>query len=299
MGFMEASKDDGTFNNIIVASFSGCWLGQVSWVYHIHEFLKPVIGNWLGINMRHGGLRDFAMRETASRSKRPVEKRDMVGRFFETNAQKPEEFPYNSVISMATTNVMAGSDTTAVSMRAIIYHILKNSEAKRKLVEEIDDLRKRGELSDPVRFDEAMKMKYLQAAIYEGLRVHPAVGMNLPRIVPSGGAQICGHYIPAGNVVGVNAWAVHQNRDVYGEDADQFRPERWLKGDTGDMRKSQKSELHLPATYFPSMASANISRTSTILFLFRCWFQSLHRPEHQLARDVQGKCALPILSTSS
>lgn len=237
-GFMEDGKDDGTFSMILAVAFCGSWLGQVPWVYHIHEFLKPYIGNHLSINVRHGGIRDFAIRETANRKERPVEKRDIVGRMLETSAQKPDEFPYNDVISMATSNITAGSDTTAVSTRSIIYHLLKHSEAKNKLIEEIDDFRRRGGLSYPPRYEETMKMKYLQACIYEGLRVHPAIGLNLPRVVPPTGAEIAGHYIPGGNIVGVNAWVVHQNRDVFGEDADQFKPERWLNCDTGDMRKS-------------------------------------------------------------
>ena len=40
-------------------------------------------------------------------------------------------------------------------------------------------------------------------------------------------------------VVGTSAWVIHRNREIYGEDADEFRPERWLeKGKTGDLRKS-------------------------------------------------------------
>lgn len=39
-------------------------------------------------------------------------------------------------------------------------------------------------------------------------------------------------------VVGVNPWVVHQNTEVFGDDADAFRPDRWLKDETGDMGKS-------------------------------------------------------------
>lgn len=53
--------------------------------------------------------------------------------------------------------------------------------------------------------------------------------------MPPGGTSIAGRYIPAGKVVGVNAWVAHRNHEVYGEDADDFRPERWLKEDTSDM----------------------------------------------------------------
>ena len=80
-------------------------------------------------------------------------------------------------------------------------------------------------------------MPYLQAVMYEALRLHPAVGMSLPRVVPSGGFEVSGKYIPASATIGANPWVLHRNQEVYGEDVDAFRPERWLKEDTGDMHR--------------------------------------------------------------
>ena len=235
-GFMEAGKDNGLFHTINTVAGSGQWVGYVPWLYQWHQFLQPVIGNWLGINARNGSIRDFATNATAARKDRPVEKLDLVGKFLETSAKNPE-FTYTDVISMCSSNINAGSDTTAIAARSIIYHLLKNPECKRRLVEEMDDFRRRGELSSPPRYAEAQKMPYLQACMYEGMRVFPSVGINLARKVPPGGAQIAGHYIPGGNVVGANAWVVHQNKEVYGEDADKFNPDRWLKEDVGDMHR--------------------------------------------------------------
>lgn len=78
-------------------------------------------------------------------------------------------------------------------------------------------------------FQEAQKLPYLQACIKEGLRVHPATGLPLVRVVPDGGATISGRYFPAKTEVGINSWVAHANRQVFGPDADEFRPERWLE----------------------------------------------------------------------
>ena len=69
---------------------------------------------------------------------------------------------------------------------------------------------------------------YVEAVCKEGLRIFPIVGSPLFRRVPRVGAQVQGHWIPGGTEIGFSQWAVGRNRDIWGEDADEFRPERWL-----------------------------------------------------------------------
>lgn len=49
--------------------------------------------------------------------------------------------------------------------------------------------------------------------------------------------MIADKYFPGGAVVGINTWVAHHNKDVFGADADVFRPERWLVGDTTAMNR--------------------------------------------------------------
>ncbi|KAI8293247.1 Cytochrome P450 monooxygenase gsfF [Colletotrichum sp. SAR 10_98] len=197
-GFMDVGSDDGSFKQIENALQSAAWIGQVPWLYWLHDYLSPVIGTWLGIASRHGSLRKFAAREVAARQDRGSDHQDILGKLLAVHHDKPDQFDNSDLVSMATSNIFAGSDTTAISIRAIIYYMLKYPEAKRKLVEEVDTLWQQGKLSDPVTVAESEKMPYLQAAMYEALRLHPAVGMTLPRVVPKGGYEIDGRFMPAG-----------------------------------------------------------------------------------------------------
>src|ERR1700731_3591835 len=43
--------------------------------------------------------------------------------------------------------------------------------------------------------------------------------------------MISGRHFPAGSIVGANAWVIHRNRDVFGADATDFNPDRWLDAD--------------------------------------------------------------------
>jgi cytochrome P450 len=164
---MDAGGDDGTFARIVRLMHSACWIGQVPALYWIHDFFMPYIGNHLAVNERHGPIRDFAIREINARTDRGSDHQDMLAKLKATQKEKPLEMTETAVASMASSNIAAGSDTTAISIRAIIYYLLKNPQCKQKLIEEIDSLRKEGKLSDPVKLSEADKMPYLQAVMYE------------------------------------------------------------------------------------------------------------------------------------
>ena len=133
---------------------------------------------------------------------------------------------------------VVGSDTTSTELSAILYFLLKNPAAYRKLRDEIDRATASGRLSVPhVKYSEAAKLPYLDACCKEGMRLVPALGMALPREVPPGGREIAGRFVPGGVKVGINATTLQRDQGVFGADADEFNPERWFREDAGNMEK--------------------------------------------------------------
>lgn len=174
---------------------------------------------------------DFAARQVSryeNKDRDAVEYRDMLDRFRRTKSDGQLQMTDVDVLMAAVGNIFAGSDTTAISLRAMFYYLAREPNCLAKLLQEIDEKDKAGKLSTIVTFAESQDMPYLQACLKEAMRMHPAVGMLLERIVPKEGITISGHRIPAGTVIGANPWVVARDKGVYGEDADDFRPERWL-----------------------------------------------------------------------
>jgi cytochrome P450 len=66
----------------------------------------------------------------------------------------------------------AGSDTTAISLRAMLYYMLKNPSTMRKLQKEIEEMEEKGLISDPITYQQSCKMPYLQAIMKEAMRYH-------------------------------------------------------------------------------------------------------------------------------
>ncbi|OKP06708.1 Pisatin demethylase [Penicillium subrubescens] len=148
-----------------------------------------------------------------------------------------------NILDACSSNITAGSDTTAISLSSCLYYLYTNPDKLKKLRDEIDTMAADGRISDPVTFREAQGMTYLQAVIKEALRLHPAVGTMLARVVPKGGMELEGHYFPEGTEVGANAWPLHYNKDIYGPDPQAFRPERWIGDEKTSLMESMMFAL--------------------------------------------------------
>lgn len=73
--------------------------------------------------------------------------------------------------------------------------------------------------------------------------MHPSVGSPFDRTVPKGGAVLNGYFIPEGTIVGITGWVTQRDKAVFGEDADYYRPERWLEVDEKQVRIMDKNML--------------------------------------------------------
>jgi cytochrome P450 len=141
--------------------------------------------------------------------------------------------------------VLAGSDTTATAIRATTLHIITNPRVSPALFSEIHSAGLTSRPWNSIILDaEARNLPYLQAVIKEGLRIHPpAVGL-VSKSVPASGDTYKGVYLPPGTKIGNCIWGVMRDKSVWGENADEFRPERWLES-KGDKLREMESTLEL------------------------------------------------------
>lgn len=129
---------------------------------------------------------------------------------------------------------MAGSDTTGATIRHFILRLAEMPEEYDKVMAEIDALFEKPDLKHKhgiINYDEVVHLPYLQASIRESLRMSPPIPAYLIRAVSEPGLDILGYHIPAGTQVAHDAWVMVKNKKVYGEDAEVYRPDRWLGPD--------------------------------------------------------------------
>lgn len=106
--------------------------------------------------------------------------------------------------------IIAGSDTTAVTLSYLVWAVLKQPALQRELEAEVSAL------SDALRLEELIQdMPLLNSVIEETLRLYGAAPGALPRSVPKEGAVFAGHRIPGGVEVSTQAYTIHRHPDLW------------------------------------------------------------------------------------
>lgn len=168
---------------------------------------------------------------------------DMLGSFIAHGLTQEEA---ESEVIM---QVMAGSDTTATAIRATLLHVITNPRILGRIHEELMERGYTATCPPPDKIissaESASRLPYMQAVIKEGLRIHPPVPALTSKEVPEGGDTWRGIFLPGGTKIGSCGWGVMRNREVWGDDAAEFRPERWIevveRGDRDKLREMENT----------------------------------------------------------
>jgi cytochrome P450 len=160
-----------------------------------------------------------------------VVKTDLLWKYVQGGTRHEDNvLPTEILLKLISSTISAGFDTSAFTMTTILYFLLKNPDSVKNLRDELDAAATN--LSDPPRYTETHQMEYLAAVIKESMRHFWFLSTLLEREVPQGGAEVAGRWLPGGTCVAVPAEVVHFDPSIYGEDARDFRPDRWVQADS-------------------------------------------------------------------
>lgn len=143
-------------------------------------------------------------------------------------ALKSGTFTEDELIDQMMTFLGAGHETTSTALQWTIYALCKHPDVQTRLRDEV-----RANLPsistdhpEPLSASTLDALPYLNAVCNEVLRFYPSVPSTVR--IADHDTTLVGTPIPKGTLFLICAAVINRNKELWGADADQFNPERWL-----------------------------------------------------------------------
>ncbi|ORZ27700.1 cytochrome P450 [Lobosporangium transversale] len=141
--------------------------------------------------------------------------------------------------------LLAGRDTSTNLLSFMCYHLGKYPDVMERVRQEIFEVVGRDRKPE---HDDIKRLKFLKQVINETLRLYPAVPFNIKTsleddVLPNG------YFVPKGSIVVHSSYVTHRMKEYWGEDAEEFDPDRW---------GPERVKIIRPFMFFPFHAGPRI-----------------------------------------
>ncbi|KAF5360341.1 hypothetical protein D9756_005086 [Leucocoprinus leucothites] len=195
-------------------------------------------------------------------------KKDIISVLVRANASAAEEdrLSDEEVFGQVASLTFAAMDTSSSALSRIICLLGEYQEIQDRLRQELLEAKKANH-GEELDYDQITSLPFLDAVVRETLRLHPPLGiairtarkdMVLPFSKPiktTTGASISEIIVPNGTTLFASFYGANANPDIWGDDAHEWKPERWLKPIPEKVAAS-----HIPTIYSNLMTFLGGSR---------------------------------------
>ncbi|RKP06115.1 cytochrome P450 [Thamnocephalis sphaerospora] len=192
------------------------------------------------------GLISYSLNMIESRRKMKNPPQDVLQALVDAvDEDTGESFSSADIVTEVITLLIAGSDSTATALSWTTVFLFEHPECMKRLVAELDEAFP--SIDETITHSKVIGLPYLNAVLYEVLRIYPPSSFDLPRVTPEGGATLGSHFIPGGAEVIVSPYAVSHDARNY-ERPSEFNPDRWL---TSPEMVSEMKRIYMPFSMGP------------------------------------------------
>jgi cytochrome P450 len=121
------------------------------------------------------------------------------------------------------TMLLAGHDTTALTLTYTWYLLSEHPRAERRLQEEVDQV-----VDGRPTMEDVLELEYTERVIDESMRLYPPVYVMFRE--PTEPVELAGYEVPEGAAVMLSQWAMHRSERFW-DQPEQFDPDRWQGAD--------------------------------------------------------------------
>lgn len=196
---------------------------------------------------------------------------DMIANFISYIPDASDKYLRDILVNF----ILAGRDTTASTLAWCLYYLATNPKAQEKLYEEIS-------------MNDKEKTTYLSACIKEALRLSPPVAID-PKAAIKDDVLPSGVRVKAGDIVEYSQWNLSRCPELFGEDCEEYKPERWIEDPKMIAIQNNKPPF-IPFQYGPRICLG----MRMALEDMHCCIEALVRRFRFLPTNEKPKCDLFI-----
>ncbi|KAJ1414505.1 Cytochrome P450 [Sesbania bispinosa] len=149
----------------------------------------------------------------------------MIDHLLSLQDSQPEYYTDQIIKGLIMALIMAGTETSAITLEWAMSNLLNHPEVLEKAIIELDTQVGQERLMEEV---DVTKLQYLQNIISETLRLHPPAPLLVPHF-SSDDCKVGGYDVPRNTILMVNAWTIHRDPELWA-DPTNFKPERFENG---------------------------------------------------------------------
>ncbi|KAG2151477.1 cytochrome P450 [Suillus clintonianus] len=164
------------------------------------------------------------------------EEKSIIGLLLKSESEDAElHMSEEEVVAQMKVLLLAGYETTSISLTWALIHLSQHPDIQTRLREELLAFG-----ADPTYDQLKANLPYLDAVVHEILRLHPAVPefvrlASADDVIPlsepvrtASGKMTDSISVAKGTFINISATAINRSVAVWGPDAKEFKPERWL-----------------------------------------------------------------------
>lgn len=142
-----------------------------------------------------------------------------------STALESGHFTDEGLVDTMMTFLAAGHETSAAALTWTIYLLAQHKDVQERLRQEIRNHVQ--SLDDDMDAKKLDGLAYLHAVCQESLRLYAPIPFTVRDARKD--TQILGTFVPRGTMVILCPWAINRAQELWGPDADEFNPERWMQ----------------------------------------------------------------------
>lgn len=150
-------------------------------------------------------------------------RKSFVGLFIEDAKKRGDTLSEDILRDLVLNFLIAGRDTTAQALSWTIYCLSQNPDVEAIARREVVDV---CGVRGPT-YEDIPRLPYLNAVLSEVLRLYPSVPVD-SKLALADDTLPDGTFVPKGATVGYDIYSMGRDKSIWGQDAEEFRPERWL-----------------------------------------------------------------------